>query len=301
LNGQFSAFFASWREKDMVVSRAQSRNRKNLFFALLAFSARVDSERNSRLAENDGSTLSVDAFATEEKLVHKHLALSRVGFALSHFFRPGPRRSKRQAWKVLALPLLYVCLSALPSGCSVSPPKEQMPIGLPENIYITPPAQDFSGARVGIFPFESPDIHLEALYIQPPDPGYSAALALYRKLLENHVFQKIGIEPLAETHDMASLRQTARERGLDLIITGRVLYLFEGTSQLPSLLDEEIRIIEVATGQILLYAEAREAVPPFIESDLILVRIQGQNAPTTMALMDRNALKFCNLLDALRE
>ena len=243
----------------------------------------------------------MDAFATEEELVHKHLALSHVGFALSRFLRPAPRQSRPRGWSGFALPLLYVCLSALSCGCSVSPPKAETTVGLPENIYITPPEQDFSGARVGIFPFESTDIHLEALYIQPPDPGYSAALALYRKLLENRVFQKISIEPIAETHDMASLHQTARKRGLDLIITGRVLYLFEGTSQLPSLLDEEIRVIEVATGQILLYAEAREVDPPFIESDLILVRIQGRNAPPMMALMEKNALKFCQLLGTLRE
>jgi hypothetical protein len=237
----------------------------------------------------------------EEGLVQKYLLLPRVRFGLSHFFRPGPRRSRPLVWKGFALPLLYICLSALPSGCTVSLPKAQTPIGLPENIYITPVARDFTGARVGIFPFESPDLQPEASYVQPPDPGYSAALALYRKLLENNIFQKIGMEPLAETHDMASLRQTARERGLDLIITGRVLYVFEGTSQLPALLDEEIRMIDVATGKILLYAEAREAVPPFIESDLILVRIQGQNAPPIMALMDTNALKFCRLLAALKE
>jgi hypothetical protein len=229
---------------------------------------------------------------------NKHLALSRIGFALSHFLLPGLRRINPRAWKVFALPLLYVCLSALPSGCTVSPPKEQTIIGLPENIYITLPAKDFSGARVGIFPFESPDLQTDACYIHPPNSGYGAALALYNKLLETRLFPKISIEPMAETHDMASLRKTARERGLDLMITGRVLYLFDGTSQLPSLLDEEIRIIEVATGQILLYAEAREAVPPFIESDLILIRIQGQNAPPITALMERNALKFCHLLGA---
>jgi len=60
-------------------------------------------------------------------------------------------------------------------------------------------------------------------------------------------------------------------------------------------------IIEVATGHTLLYAEAREAVPPFIESDLILFLIQGQNAPPTMALMERNAQKFCSLLAASQQ
>jgi hypothetical protein len=197
--------------------------------------------------------------------------------------------------------LLYFCLSTLVSGCAVNLPEKQQPVGFPENIYITPPAQDFSRARVGILPFESLDIQPEASYIHPPDPGYGAALALYNKLLETRVFPKISIEPVAQSHDMASLRKTAWERGLDLIITGRVLYLFEGTSQLPSLLDEEIQIIEVATGQILLYAEAREAVPPFIESDLIFVIIQGRNAPPTTALMEKNALKFCQLLGALKE
>jgi hypothetical protein len=239
--------------------------------------------------------------ATEEKLVHKHLALSLIGFILSHFFRPGPGRSTPRGWAGYALVFLYFCLSVMPSACTVNLPKEQKTIGLPENIYITPPAQDFSGARVGIFPFESPDIQREALYIQTPDPGHGAALALYHKLLENHVFQKIGIEPMPETRDMASLHRTAHERGLDLMITGRVLYLFEGTSQLPSRVDMEMTMTEVSTGQILAYAEAREAEPPFIESDLILFRIQGQNAAPVVALMERNALKFCRLLGAPQE
>ena len=243
----------------------------------------------------------MNALATEEKLVHKHLTSSPIGSALSHFLRPRPRRSRPRAWKGFAWPLLCICLSVLPSGCTVSLPKEQTTIGLPENIYITPPAQGFNGARVGIFPFESPDVLPEVSYIHPPDPGYGAALALYNKLLETRVFSKISIEPMGETHDMASLRKIAREAGLDLIITGRVLYLFEGTSQLPARVDMGMTMTEVATGQILLYAEAREAVPPFIESDLILVQIQGQNAPPTMALMEKNALKFCRLLGALQE
>jgi hypothetical protein len=251
-------------------------------------------------AAKDSSAVSVDAFLTEEGLVQKQLILPRVRFALRPSHGQDPRRSKPQAWAGYALLLLYICLSALPSGCTVSLPKAQTTIGFPENIYITPPALDFIGARVGIFPFESADLQPEVSYIHPPDPGYGAALALYRKLLENRVFQKIGIEP-AESHDLASLRQTSRERGLDLMITGRVLYLFEGTSQLPSRVDMEMTMTEVATGRILLYAEARETEPPFIESDLILIRVQGQNAPPTMAIMDRNALKFCHLLSALRE
>jgi hypothetical protein len=70
--------------------------------------------------------------------------------------------------------------------------------------------------------------------------------------------------------------------------------------QLPSRVDKGMTMTEVATGQILLYAEAREAVPPFIESDLILIRIQGQNAPPAMALMERNVLKVRRLLSALQ-
>jgi hypothetical protein len=234
-------------------------------------------------------------------LVNKHLSLSRIGFGLSRFLPSGPRRCKFRSREVFALPLIYICLSALLLACTVSLPREQATIGLPESIYITPSAQDFSGAKVGIFPFESLDIQREALYIQTPDPGHGAALALYHKLLENHVFQKIGIEPMPETRDMASLHRTAHERGLDLMITGRVLYLFEGTSQLPSRVDMEMTMTEVSTGQILAYAEAREAEPPFIESDLILFRIQGQNAAPVVALMERNALKFCRLLGAPQE
>jgi hypothetical protein len=56
-----------------------------------------------------------------------------------------------------------------------------------------------------------------------------------------------------------------------------------------------------ATGQVLLYAEATEAEAPFIESDLVLIRIQGQNAPPTVALMDKNALKFYHLLMTSKE
>ena len=100
--------------------------------------------------------------------------------------------------------------------------------------------------------------------------------------------------------DGESRLRTAREKGFDLLVTGRVLYLFEGTSQLPSRVDEEIKVIEAATGRILFYAEAREDDPPYIQSDLIIVLIQGRNAPSTMALMERNAQKFSRLLGSLR-
>jgi hypothetical protein len=187
------------------------------------------------------------------------------------------------------------------SSCTVNLPREQPAPGLPENIYITPPAKDYSGAKIGIFPFASPDIQHEALYLQPPDPGYGAAAALYRVLLKGGIFKQVTMESDPGPPDEESQLRAAREKGYDLFITGRVLYFFEGTGQLPSRVDEEIRVIDVATGQVLLFAEAREADPPFIESDLILVRIQGQNAASAMALMERNALKFGRLLGAVRD
>jgi hypothetical protein len=187
------------------------------------------------------------------------------------------------------------------SGCTVNLPREQPAVGLPENIYISPPTKDYSGAKIGIFPFASPDIQHEALYLQPPDLGYGAAAALYRILLKGGIFQHVILESAAAGPDEERRLRTAREKGYDLLITGRVLYFFEGTGQLPSRVDEEIKVVEVATGQVILFAEAREADPPFIESDLILVRIQGQNAAPAMTLMERNARKFGRLLGAVKD
>lgn len=233
--------------------------------------------------------------------MHKHPVSPRTEFSPGPFLRPGHWRSRLGGLKHIVLPLLCVSLFAMFSGCTLNLPRELPAVGLPENIYISPPAKDYSGAKVGIFPFASPDIQHEALYLQPPDPGYGAAAALYRVLLEGGIFEQVTMESAAAGPDEERRIRTARRKGYDLFITGRVLYFFEGTGQLPSRVDEEIRVVEVATGQIILFAEAREADPPFIESDRILVRIQGQNAAPAAALMERNATKFSRLLGAVQD
>ena len=107
--------------------------------------------------------------------MQKHPISPRTEFALSPSLLRGQGRSKPWGPKDFVLTLVCISLFAMLSGCTVNLTKGQPAAGLPEDIYITSPEKDYGGARVVVFPFESPPIQKDALYIKAPDPGYGAS------------------------------------------------------------------------------------------------------------------------------
>ena len=106
--------------------------------------------------------------------------------------------------------------------------------------------------------------------------------------------------PLPDIRDMTmrNLINVARIKRYDLIITGELLYHFEGSLLEPSSVTEEIRVVRVRGGKplTLWHAKATETAPPALSTDYIVAQGKGASAPSTAVLMKRNAEKFCNMI-----
>ena len=173
-------------------------------------------------------------------------------------------------------------------GCAYQRSVRLKPTDLPEHIYTTPEKNYYSTKKVAIFKFSEPP------YAQ--GMGRAAAETLYEELLRNRVF--VNVTPELDLSDirMEGLIDIARTKNYDLIITGDLLYYFEGSIHQPSRVDERIRVIHVATNNTLWYAEAVDIAPPAPFVDYILIEGRGARAPTAMGLLNRNAEKFCKML-----
>ena len=176
------------------------------------------------------------------------------------------------------------------AGCSYQRQITLPPVGLPEGIFSSPQSNNYGTARVGVFAFGAP------FYAE--GKGKVAAQFLCQELKQKSVFAEVIPLPDIMNMTMGNLINFAGMKGYDLIITGKLLYYFEGSSLEPSSVTEEIQVVEVSGGapQILWYAKAMETAQPALTTDYIIVRGDGAPAPSTAVLMKRNAEKFCNML-----
>jgi peptidoglycan-associated lipoprotein len=162
------------------------------------------------------------------------------------------------------------------------------PVGLPEYIYKRPMENDYVGANVAVFNFMAPPY--------AGTMGRVASECLYEALLKSSIFESVTYE--AEVSDMRTKRlmDIANNKGYELIITGDLLYYFEGSLYYPSRVDERIRVIDVDTEKTLWYAKAIDIGPCAPDVDFLVVEGYGMSAPSTRELFQRNAQKFCNML-----
>jgi hypothetical protein len=160
--------------------------------------------------------------------------------------------------------------------------------GLPEEIFATPQQNYYSTSSVGIFRFTEPSY--------APGMGKAAAQSLYQELLRNGVFLNVTPELDGTDIGIENLIDIARAKKYNLVITGDVLYYFEGSLHLPSRVDERVIVIDVPTNRALWYAKAVDIASPAPYADYILMEGRGVSAPTTMTLLKRNAEKFCKML-----
>jgi hypothetical protein len=160
--------------------------------------------------------------------------------------------------------------------------------GLPEQIYINPCHNDYFRSHVAVFKFRGP--------AYAKGMGTAASESLYEALLSNAVFVSVKLETDVPDLSTDHLMDIARSRNYDIIITGDLLYYFEGSLQQPSRVDERIRVIDVAKSTTLWYAKAMQIGPPIHDTDHIFTQRRGAQAPTTWALLRRNGEKFCKML-----
>lgn len=159
---------------------------------------------------------------------------------------------------------------------------------LPEAVHESPRENIYGSSRVAVFAFVEPSY--------APGTGRVAAETICHDLLKKGVFSNVVDESQRVFFGTASPMDLARSEAYDLIITGEVLYHFDGTALQASSVSERIRVMHVATNRLLWHATAASAVSPAPSFDYILVKAMGCPAPPTSALLQRNAEKFCNML-----
>lgn len=175
-------------------------------------------------------------------------------------------------------------------GCSYQRKVTLPPVGLPEGIFSIPQSNNYGAAKVAVFSFSEPSYALGR--------GKIAALFLCQELEQKGVFAEVIPLPDIEDMTMRNLIDVARIKRYDLIITGELLYHFEGSLLEPSSVTEEIRVVKVRGGKplTLWHAKATETAPPALSTDYFVAQGKGAPAPSTAVLMKRNAEKFCNMI-----
>ncbi len=176
------------------------------------------------------------------------------------------------------------------AGCTYQRKVDLAPTGLPEEIYVTPEENSYFRC-VGIFKFREPSY--------PRGMGRVASEFVYEELLRNKAFVSVTLETDVSDIRQESLVKLARDKGYDLIVTGELLYYFDGSLHQPSRVDERIRVIDVHTKKTLWYAQAMDIGKPAPYTDRILRLGRGARAPTARTLLKRNAEKFCRMLLSL--
>ncbi len=179
-------------------------------------------------------------------------------------------------------------LSVLTLACTYQRRVELPVVELPEQIHAESPIDAFHDSSVGVFRFTEPEY--------ASGTGKTAAESLYFEILRRSVFSRVTNEVRHSSLGSADVMDLARANGYDLVITGDVLYYFDGTSELPSRVVERIQVAHVPTQEVLWLATTVEEVSPAEATDYFVAMGKGAPAPPATLLMQRNAEKFCNLL-----
>ncbi len=185
-----------------------------------------------------------------------------------------------------------LCIAFFLTGCShqrhAPSAWKSLFVDLPEQIYICPQVNAFKYSKVGVFRFSEP--------AYAGGTGQDAAEAVFDDLLKKSVFAYIINDATQEYMGTSNSLEFARSRSYDLIITGDVLYYFDGSEFKPSRVNEKIRVIHVPTGRILWSATAESLASPDPSTDFLFFQSKGTPAVSATALVKKNAEKFCNML-----
>ena len=160
-------------------------------------------------------------------------------------------------------------------------------VDLPERIYLYPEANPLGQSRVAVFRFAEPDY--------APGTGKVAAEAVFDGLIKEGD-SSISKETEEDSVDIVNCLNVARSKGYDLIITGEVLYYFDGSMSLSSCVNERINVIDVPTRRIIWSASTVSKSDPCVSKYYYLSSTTGSPARPAIELIERNAEKFCNML-----
>lgn len=186
---------------------------------------------------------------------------------------------------VAVLFLACGCSSHVQRGSSsaVNAPKESISdVGLPRAVYVAPEQNVYFGARTVIQVFASPSYAKEV--------GKFAARSLSRQLLQENVFSSVRLESEQDRFSIREWRHILGQEDCDLLITGKVVFFLEGSSQQPSKAVIESKAYEMAGGSLHLvwHMQAEEVSEPSSAKDLYIFRL-----PPVPALSGQELIKRC--------
>lgn len=175
-------------------------------------------------------------------------------------------------------------------GCAAHDSGYLFTTPLPEQVYKQPMRNYYTQGEIGIFIFGSP--------LYAPLVGSTAAHTIQQLLLEKGVFRQIT--PFFQYGFIPLERQLliAREQGMDLMMTGNVLYYMDGSLTQASRVDMEITILDVPTATPIWKMATSETGRPKAELDLFMFQNQGKPAPAAATLIMKNAEKITHLIQS---
>jgi outer membrane protein OmpA-like peptidoglycan-associated protein len=198
------------------------------------------------------------------------------------------KRDKSRPRVYLKERLVYAFIMAIfQIGCVHQPQVRQDPLDIPEEIYVNTQARPFSPSKVGVFRFSEP--------LYATHTGETASRAIYNELLITGVFPNVINEIEHKDIGMGHILDLAWSKEYDLIITGDVLYYFDGSDLTASRVDERVRVTHVATKETLWLASVAEIGQPVLPVDGILPKPESSPAPPAIRLLKGNAKRFCNM------
>lgn len=192
-----------------------------------------------------------------------------------------------KAGKILfcLIPLMILAL-----GCTYQRRHSFKPVGMPEEVYVSAPIGKYYTPDIAVFSFRSDGYTWQV--------GEKASRLLCSEMMKCGVNANIIFDNTAGAMSSDELARFAWKKKYDYIVTGDVLYFFNGGSTTHSRVEEEIKIYSVTGRELRVvgYAKAEEAAKPLSDTDFFLVAGRGTSAPSAEILLERNAGKFARLL-----
>ncbi len=161
---------------------------------------------------------------------------------------------------------------------------------LPDAVYVWPEQNIYSGSRVLIQTFQSP--------AYAPRIGSYTAETLAKQLRLHKVFGEIQLDGGSETYSPGDWRYLLAGQNCDLLITGRVNFFLEGSSQQPSKVVVETKVYEMAGDflHLLWHMQADAFGEPRASKDWYIYRSPPVPAPSGQELVQRCSIQFANAL-----
>ncbi len=215
-----------------------------------------------------------------------------IGMASQSFrFKQAWRRRYPATWAPIRLAGVIALLVAIcgAGGCIATQLKatSKRPVDASMEIFVHAMIEQHTMESVCIFPFVSP----------PEMAAASGSLtsAFQRRLVQRGPFREIRGLPYEVKSDSEALWY-ARSEGCTLAMRPLLLYMMDGTGNMPTELAVRIRILDARTGEVLWDVKQTARSEPGRDIDLTWNTITGEPAQRCSVMADCLARRFAGYL-----